>query len=74
MTAFYNYSEPFPAECRVFERLEEAVHPELAVRCFDYVLLDERHEQKPCRVASAISSASSAGASSVLAATSPPVS
>lgn len=43
-TAFYEYSEPFNAECRAFGRLAEAGHEELAVRCFGYLLLDEKHE------------------------------
>lgn len=45
MSAFYNYSEPFTAECRAYGRLEEAGHPELAARCFGYLLLDEKHEK-----------------------------
>lgn len=45
MEAFYNYSEPFSAECRAFGRLQEAGHPELAVGCFGYLFLDEEHER-----------------------------
>lgn len=45
MTPFYNYSEPFSAECRAYGRLEEAGHLELAVRCFGYFFLDEKHEK-----------------------------
>lgn len=45
MTAFYNYQEPFSAECRAFGRLHETGHEELAVKCFGYVLLDEEHER-----------------------------
>lgn len=45
MRAFYNYSEPFSAECRAFGRLQEMDRQELAVRCFGYVLLDEEHER-----------------------------
>lgn len=41
MSAFYNYSEPFSAECRAFGRLWDAGWEELAIRCFAYVLLDE---------------------------------
>lgn len=41
---FYNYSEPFNAECRAFGRLQEAGHEEAALKCFGYVLLDETHE------------------------------
>ncbi|KAK0610729.1 hypothetical protein DIS24_g12031 [Lasiodiplodia hormozganensis] len=44
MSAFYNYSEPFNAECRAFGRLRESGHEDLAVQCFGYVLLDEKHE------------------------------
>ena len=45
MSAFYNYSEPFSAECRAFGRLQEAGQEDLAVPCFGYVLLDEEHER-----------------------------
>lgn len=45
MTVFYNYSEPFSAECRAYGRLREAGWEELAVRCLGYVLLDEEHER-----------------------------
>ena len=45
MSAFYNYSEPFSAECRAFGRLQEAGHEDLAVACFGYILLDEQHER-----------------------------
>jgi len=45
LSAFYEYSEPFSAECRAFGRLQEAGNEDLAVRCFGYVLLDERHER-----------------------------
>lgn len=44
MSAFYNYSEPFNAECRAFGRLQESGHEDLAVQCFGYILLDEEHE------------------------------
>lgn len=44
-SAFYNYSEPFSAECRAFGRLKEAGHEELVVKCFGYLLLDEKHER-----------------------------
>lgn len=44
MAAFYDYSEPFSAECRAFGRLKEAGHEELSIDCFGYVLLDEKHE------------------------------
>jgi Kinetochore Sim4 complex subunit FTA2 len=44
MSAFYNYSEPFSAECRAFGRLQEAKCENLAVQCFGYTLLDEEHE------------------------------
>ncbi|KAH9996643.1 kinetochore Sim4 complex subunit FTA2-domain-containing protein [Xylariaceae sp. FL0662B] len=44
MEAFYNYSEPFSCECRAFGRLQESDHEELAIQCFGYVLLDEKHE------------------------------
>ncbi|KAK3395000.1 kinetochore Sim4 complex subunit FTA2-domain-containing protein [Podospora didyma] len=42
--AFYNYSEPFCAECRAYGRLQEAGHEDLSIQCFGYVLLDEKHE------------------------------
>ncbi len=45
MSAFYNYSEPFSAECRAFGRLQEAGREDLAVPCFGYILLDEQHER-----------------------------
>ncbi|KAI1735542.1 kinetochore Sim4 complex subunit FTA2-domain-containing protein [Xylaria scruposa] len=45
MSAFYDYSEPFSCECRAFGRLREAGREELAVRCFGYMLLDEKHER-----------------------------
>lgn len=45
MSAFYNYSEPFSCECRAFARLQETGHDELALQCFGYILLDEKHEQ-----------------------------
>lgn len=45
MSAFYNYSEPFSAECRAFGRLQETGYEDLAVSCFGYVLLDEDHER-----------------------------
>lgn len=45
MSAFYDYQEPFSAECRAFGRLQETGHEELAVPCFGYVLLDEEHER-----------------------------
>ncbi|KAG7292935.1 hypothetical protein NEMBOFW57_002980 [Staphylotrichum longicolle] len=45
LSAFYEYSEPFSAECRAYGRLQEAGHEDLAVPCFGYVLLDERHER-----------------------------
>ncbi|KAJ8131268.1 hypothetical protein O1611_g2357 [Lasiodiplodia mahajangana] len=45
MSAFYNYAEPFSAECRAFGRLQETGHEELAVKCHGYVLLNEEHEQ-----------------------------
>ncbi|KAG5952846.1 hypothetical protein E4U53_007778 [Claviceps sorghi] len=45
MNTFYNYSEPFNCECRAYGRLQEAGHDELAVQCFGYILLDEKHEQ-----------------------------
>ncbi|KAI1317343.1 kinetochore Sim4 complex subunit FTA2-domain-containing protein [Xylariaceae sp. FL0255] len=45
MSAFYVYSEPFSCECRAFGRLQEAGHEELAIRCFGYVLLDEKNER-----------------------------
>ncbi|KAI1171101.1 kinetochore Sim4 complex subunit FTA2-domain-containing protein [Nemania sp. FL0916] len=44
-TAFYNYSEPFNCECRAFGRLAEAGREDLALRCYGYVLLDEKHER-----------------------------
>lgn len=45
MSAFAKYSEPFNAECRAFGRLREENYEELAVPCFGYVLLDEKHER-----------------------------
>lgn len=45
MSTFYNYSEPFSAECRAFGRLQESGHEELATECFGYLLLDEEHER-----------------------------
>ncbi|KAH0555809.1 hypothetical protein GP486_006245 [Trichoglossum hirsutum] len=45
MSAFYNYSEPFSAECRAFGRLKEAGYEKLAVPCFGYLLLNEDHER-----------------------------
>ncbi|KAI1074296.1 kinetochore Sim4 complex subunit FTA2-domain-containing protein [Whalleya microplaca] len=45
LSALYNYTEPFNAECRAFGRLQEAGCEELAVRCYGYVLLDEDHER-----------------------------
>ncbi|KAI0857160.1 hypothetical protein F4860DRAFT_506253 [Xylaria cubensis] len=45
MSAFYDYSDPFSCECRAFGRLREAGREELAVRCFGYMLLDEKHER-----------------------------
>ncbi|KAI0116470.1 kinetochore Sim4 complex subunit FTA2-domain-containing protein [Nemania sp. FL0031] len=45
ISAFYNYSEPFSAECRAFGRLQETGYEELAVKCHGYVLLSEEHEQ-----------------------------
>ncbi|KAG5979181.1 hypothetical protein E4U55_005472 [Claviceps digitariae] len=45
MSAFYNYSEPFSCECRAFARLQETGHRELALQCYGYLLLDEKHEQ-----------------------------
>ncbi|KAI0554208.1 kinetochore Sim4 complex subunit FTA2-domain-containing protein [Xylaria curta] len=45
MSAFYDYAEPFSCECRAFGRLREAGREELAVRCFGYILLDEKHER-----------------------------
>jgi Kinetochore Sim4 complex subunit FTA2 len=47
MSAFYNYSEPFSAECRAFGRFKESGHEELAIQCFGYVLLDEEHTSAP---------------------------
>lgn len=44
MSAVYNYSEPFNAECRAFGRLQETNHEELAIRCHGYVLLDQENE------------------------------
>lgn len=46
MTVLAQYSEPFYSECRAFGRLHEAGHPELAIPCYGYVLLDEAHENK----------------------------
>lgn len=40
------YSEPFNSECRAFGRLKETGHEELALPCYGYVLLDEKHERK----------------------------
>ncbi|KAH7150216.1 kinetochore Sim4 complex subunit FTA2-domain-containing protein [Dactylonectria estremocensis] len=45
MTRLSSFSEPFNAECRAFGRLQEAGRTELAVQCFGYVLLDEKHER-----------------------------
>ena len=45
MRAFYDYSEPFSAECRAFGRLQESDHQDLAIPCFGYILLDEQHER-----------------------------
>ncbi|TPX11788.1 uncharacterized protein E0L32_007525 [Thyridium curvatum] len=45
VSAFYQYSEPFSAECRAFGRLQESGHEELAIECFGYLLLDEEHER-----------------------------
>lgn len=42
---FYEYLDPFNNECRAFGRLHESGHPELAVDCYGYVLLDEAHER-----------------------------
>ena len=49
MTVFYQYSDPFSAECRAFGRLEESGHTDLAIRCFGYLLLDEKHESAVMR-------------------------
>ncbi|KAF7549940.1 hypothetical protein G7Z17_g6076 [Cylindrodendrum hubeiense] len=45
MSAFYNFSEPFSAECRAFGRLEEVGRRDLAIRCYGYIFLDEKHER-----------------------------
>ncbi|VUC20217.1 unnamed protein product [Clonostachys rosea] len=45
VTAFYEFLDPFNCECRAFGRLQESGHPELAVECYGYVLLDEDHER-----------------------------
>lgn len=45
MSAFYDYQEPFSAECRAFGRLQETGNEDLAVPCFGYVLLDEESER-----------------------------
>lgn len=45
LTLFAQYSEPFYSECRAFGRLHEAGHPNLAMACYGYVLLDDAHEQ-----------------------------
>ncbi|CAH0059177.1 unnamed protein product [Clonostachys solani] len=45
VTAFYEFLDPFNCECRAFGRLHESGHPELAVECYGYVLLDEDHER-----------------------------
>ncbi|EGX88245.1 hypothetical protein CCM_08288 [Cordyceps militaris CM01] len=42
---FYHYAEPFSAECRAFGRLRESGYEDLAVRCFGYLLLDEKNER-----------------------------
>ncbi|KAI1733618.1 kinetochore Sim4 complex subunit FTA2-domain-containing protein [Xylaria scruposa] len=44
-SAFYDYGDPFNCECRAFGRLREAGREELAVRCFGYMLLNEKHER-----------------------------
>ncbi|CAG9949677.1 unnamed protein product [Clonostachys rosea f. rosea IK726] len=44
-TIFCEYLDPFNNECRAFGRLHESGHPELAVECYGYVLLDEDHER-----------------------------
>lgn len=45
LSALYNYAEPFSCECRGFARLRETGHEDLAVDCFGYLLLDEKHER-----------------------------
>ncbi|TWU74228.1 hypothetical protein ED733_003647 [Metarhizium rileyi] len=45
VTTMYNYVEPFNCECRSFGRLQEAGYAELAIECFGYVLLDDKHER-----------------------------
>lgn len=45
MSAIYDYSEPFSAECRAFGRLQESGHEELAPRCYGYFLLNEENER-----------------------------
>ncbi|KAH6616142.1 kinetochore Sim4 complex subunit Fta2 [Chaetomium sp. MPI-SDFR-AT-0129] len=49
MSTFYDYSEPFNCECRAFGRLQEAGHEDLSIRCFGYVLLDEKSEAEMAR-------------------------
>ena len=45
MSMFYDYTEPFSAECRAFGRLHETGREDLAIKCYGYVLLDEAHEK-----------------------------
>lgn len=43
--AIHQYVDPFYAECRAYGRFHETGHDELALKCYGYVLLDEKHEQ-----------------------------